>query len=124
MPHQNDGNRVPLPDDEAPIFAGYAAHIAALDPADLTTEVAGRQADTKAAADTGNANRSRQTAVAQSIAQDEAKRRSDTPDQMSTEFRHRHETALAAILDDDAERPDPPNQGQRPVDPAQPPLSP
>lgn len=106
MPQQNDGNRVPLPHDEAPFFAGYAAHIAALDPAELTAEVAARRADTKAAADTGDPKRSRQTAVTQSLAQDEAERRSDTSDQMNAGVRHRHETALADILDDDAKLPD------------------
>lgn len=103
MPHQNDGNRIPLPQDEAPVFAGYAAHIVGLDPADIKAEVAERRADTKAAADTGDAKRSRQAAVAQSIAQDEAERRSDPSDQMSVEVRHRHDAALAAILDLDAE---------------------
>ena len=106
MAHQNDGNRIPLPQDEAAFFAGYAAHVAALDPDALVAEASARRADTKAAADTGNAKRSRQAAVFQSIAQDEAKRRSDASDQMSVDVRRRHETALAAILDTDAEPPD------------------
>lgn len=114
MPGQNDGNRVPLPHDEAPFFAGYAAHVAALDPADLTAEVAAQQADTKAAADTGDPIRCRQAAVAQVVAQDEAERRSDTSDKMSAESRHRHETALAAILNEDAKPSDPTNRGSRP----------
>ncbi len=110
MPQPNDGDRVPLPQDEAPFFAGYAAHIAALKPADLEAEAAARRADTKAAADAGDAKRSRRAAVAQSIAQDEAKRRSDASGEMSADLRHRHETALAAILDVGAELPhgDPP----------------
>ena len=106
MPDQNDGKRIPLPVDEGPFFAGYAAHLAALDPADVEAEVAERRDEAQAAADAGDADGSRRVAVALSIAKDEVERRSPgTSSEMSADLRKRHETALAAILDEGTELP-------------------
>ena len=99
MPDQNDGKRIPLPADEGPFFAGYAAHLASLDPADVEAEVDERRVDAQAAADANDPDGSRRVAVTLSIARDELERRSPgTSAETSPDLRNRHEAALADIL--------------------------